>query len=248
MATTALAQARAWSAAEAAVEAVLEREAPKLDTAAVAGQGGIGQGKGAWDCDHNCAIPPEHEALVFEEVPTDELYYEGIPLVPPRQNMTHMVVYLNGCRYRVEAYPDWTVGRLKQALWNGGIQRANRPAEVAATPGLQRWEDLAIAYAHQVMADDKKVRMPAPDVGRRPGGGAGFHFRPKIRPRPRRGLCRREGPQDLQLTFLSPCAALRLPRPAGVPGAHRRRGRQAVRQAALRQGRGVLELMMMMMM
>ena len=170
MATTALAEARAWSAAEAAVEAVLEREAPKLDTAAVAGQGGIGQGKGAWDCDRNCAIPPEHEALVFEEVPTDELYYEGIPLVPPRQNMTHMVVYLNGCRYRVEAYPDWTVGRLKQALWNGGIQRANRPAEVAATPGLQRWEDLAIAYAHQVMADDKKVRMPAPDGGRRPGG------------------------------------------------------------------------------
>ena len=77
--------------------------------------------------------------------------------MPPRQNMTHMVVYLNGCRYRVEAYPDWTVGRLKQALWNGGIQRANRPAEVAATPGLQRWEDLAVAYAHQVMADDKKL-------------------------------------------------------------------------------------------
>ena len=243
MATTALAEARAWSAAEAAVEAVLEREAPKLDTAAVAGQGGIGQGKGAWDCDRNCAIPPEHEALVFEEVPTDELYYEGIPLVPPRQNMTHMVVYLNGCRYRVEAYPDWTVGRLKQALWNGGIQRANRPAEVAATPGLQRWEDLAIAYAHQVMADDKKVRMPAPDGGRRPGGRRGSISGQKSG----RGGLGREGRQDPQLTFLPPCAALRLSRPAGVPGAHRRRGRQAVRQAALRQGRGVLELMIMMM-
>ena len=57
-------------------------------------------GKGAWDCDRNEAIPPEMESTVFEEQPTSELNYEGIPTVPTRKNLTHMSFFCNGCRYR----------------------------------------------------------------------------------------------------------------------------------------------------
>ncbi len=32
--------------------------------------------------------------------------------------------------------------QVKQALWNGGIQRSNKPASKRNTPGLQKWEDL----------------------------------------------------------------------------------------------------------
>jgi hypothetical protein len=32
--------------------------------------------------------------------------------------------------------------QVKQALWAGGIQRSNKPAERRNTPGLQSWEDL----------------------------------------------------------------------------------------------------------
>ena len=31
---------------------------------------------------------------------------------------------------------------MKQALWDGGIQRSNKPAGVRNTPGLERWQDL----------------------------------------------------------------------------------------------------------
>ena len=31
---------------------------------------GVSLGKGAWDCDNNCEIPPEREAEVFEEIAT----------------------------------------------------------------------------------------------------------------------------------------------------------------------------------
>ena len=68
--------------------------------------------------------------------------YEGIPTIPPRKNMTHMVrkqtswsdrfhqpmkqltlllhpllvqaFFCSGCRYRVEAYPDWTAKQVNQ--------------------------------------------------------------------------------------------------------------------------------------
>lgn len=32
--------------------------------------------------------------------------------------------------------------QVKQALWNGGIQRSNKPPEKRHTPGLNQWEDL----------------------------------------------------------------------------------------------------------
>ncbi len=87
----------------------------------------VSLGKGAWDCDANCEIPPEkevHEALlflgshdadethdagqrclsiayhrpvcaaqaqVFEEIATMDYPFEGIPTVPPRKDMDHMV-------------------------------------------------------------------------------------------------------------------------------------------------------------
>lgn len=41
------------------------------------------------------------------------------------------------CRYRVTAYPDWTVERVKRALFVGGIARANKPEHIRNTPGIQ---------------------------------------------------------------------------------------------------------------
>lgn len=81
---------------------------------------GASMGKGAWDCDARAAIPPEKEvwlrrgggetrrgerhrsvfcsplppppqAEVFEEIPTMEHAFHGIPTVPPRKDMSHMV-------------------------------------------------------------------------------------------------------------------------------------------------------------
>ncbi|KAG2434818.1 hypothetical protein HXX76_007703 [Chlamydomonas incerta] len=117
---------------------------------------GVSLGKGAWDCDANKEIPADKEAEVFEEIATMELPFEGIPTVPPRKDRDHMVFFCGGCRYRVTAAPDWSVGRVKQALWAGGIARSNKPPERRATPGLQRWEDLALIYAGQLLDDNDK--------------------------------------------------------------------------------------------
>ena len=75
----------------------------------------VSLGKGAWDCDLNVAIPPEKEvrsaemcrmqhkavyacmhmlhvqAAVFEEIATMDFPFEGIPTIPPRKDMDHMV-------------------------------------------------------------------------------------------------------------------------------------------------------------
>ena len=32
--------------------------------------------------------------------------------------------------------------QVKQALWQGGIERSNKPQHVRNTPGLERWQDL----------------------------------------------------------------------------------------------------------
>lgn len=47
--------------------------------------------------------------------------------------------------------------RVKRALVEGGITRANKPPGVAVTPGIRTWEDL--------------VRPPAPDGPKWCGGG-----------------------------------------------------------------------------
>eukprot|EP00798_Chlamydomonas_sp_ICE-L_P021027 gene21027-27896_t len=94
---------------------------------------GVSLGKGAWDCDTNKEIPPEKEAEVFEEIATMEFPFEGIPTVPPRKDMDHMV---------------------KKALWTGGIERSNKPEGKRSTRGLQCWEDLALIYAGQLMSDN----------------------------------------------------------------------------------------------
>eukprot|EP00955_Chlamydomonas_euryale_P111058 366036-Chlamydomonas_euryale.AAC.13 len=57
-----------------------------------------------------------------------------------------------GCRYRVTAEPGWTVAEVKQALWAGGIARANKPPERGGVPGMRQWQDLALVYAGQVGA------------------------------------------------------------------------------------------------
>ncbi|EIE18483.1 hypothetical protein COCSUDRAFT_38586 [Coccomyxa subellipsoidea C-169] len=119
---------------------------------------GVSLGKGAWDCDARMAIPPEKEAEVFEEIATMDFPFEGIPTVPPRKDMDHMTFFCGGCRYRVTAYPDWTAAKVKQALWAGGIQRSNKPKDKSSTPGLQKWEDLALIYAGQIMEDERQLK------------------------------------------------------------------------------------------
>lgn len=138
---------------------------PQDDKALVAGEdaggggggGGVSLGKGAWDCDTNTEIPPEKEAYVFEEIATMDFPFEGIPTVPPRKDMDHLAFFCEGCRYRVTAYPDWTAAQVKQALFKGGIARANKPPHIRNTPGIQKWEDLELIYAGQRMEDDKKL-------------------------------------------------------------------------------------------
>ena len=111
-----------------------------------------GLGKGAWDCDKNELIPPELESTIFEEQPTDEFNYEGIATVPIRKNMSHMAFFCNGCRYRLEAYPDWTARRVKEALFAGGITRQNKPhlAHVSETRGIEKWEDIVRTHTSHV--------------------------------------------------------------------------------------------------
>lgn len=113
---------------------------------------------------------PSVQAEVFEEIATMDCPFEGIPTVPPRKDMDHMVpaflyvdfasscctvrrkratacckvqvFFCSGCRYRVTAHPIWPVHKVKQALYEGGISRSNKPEDVRNTPGIQRWEDL----------------------------------------------------------------------------------------------------------
>ena len=44
--------------------------------------------------------------------------------------------------------PTWL--QVKQALWAGGIVRANRPAGKSNTPGMERWEDLVKTCSYTV--------------------------------------------------------------------------------------------------
>jgi hypothetical protein len=58
-------------------------------------------GKGAWDADANREIPPDKEAAVFEETPTDEHpFYQpngfGLPTVPPRKDTEHLGFHCQG--------------------------------------------------------------------------------------------------------------------------------------------------------
>eukprot|EP00889_Picochlorum_renovo_P003820 jgi/Picre1/30850/NNA_006209.t1 len=77
--------------------------------------------------------------------------------LPRRKDMDHMAFFCGGCRYRVTAYPDWTAQQVKEALFNGGIARSNKPEEVRNTPGIQKWEDIELIYAGQKMANDKTL-------------------------------------------------------------------------------------------
>ncbi len=111
----------------------------------------------AWDCDTCSEIPPEKEAYVFEEVADMTHPFEGIPTVPQRKDVDHMAFFCGGCRYRVTAYPDWTALKVKEALFKGGIARANKPDDVRNTPGIQKAEDIELIYAGQRMANDKTL-------------------------------------------------------------------------------------------
>ena len=64
------------------------------------------------------------------------------PAKPIAVNGALQVFFCGGCRYRVTAYRDWPVHRVKQALFAGGIARANKPDGIRNTPGIRKWEDL----------------------------------------------------------------------------------------------------------
>mmetsp|Transcript_54203 Transcript_54203/g.172043 ORF Transcript_54203/g.172043 Transcript_54203/m.172043 type:complete len:118 (+) Transcript_54203:94-447(+) len=89
-----------------------------------------------------------------------EFPFEGIPTIPPRKDMAHMAFFCNGCRYRIESYPDWTVEKVKRGLFEGGIARATNPN--GNTPGIRSWEDLSLIYAGQNM--DNAERLEAYNV------------------------------------------------------------------------------------
>ena len=129
-----------------------------------------GLGKGAWDCDKNELIPPEMESTVFEEQPTDEFNYEGIATVPMRMNMSHRAFFCNGCRYRLEAYPDWTARRVKEALFAGGITRQNKPhlAHVSETRGIGTWEDIVRVHTRHTQGGGElsAFSIPRPSTWR----------------------------------------------------------------------------------
>ena len=47
--------------------------------------------------------------------------FEGIPTIPPRKDVDHMAFFCSGCRYRVTAYPDWTVAKVNNTNMNAQI-------------------------------------------------------------------------------------------------------------------------------
>lgn len=49
------------------------------------------------------------------------------------------------------------VVKVKMALYNGGIARSNKPEHASNTPGIQRWEDIEIIYAGQIMKNDETL-------------------------------------------------------------------------------------------
>ena len=83
----------------------------------------VSLGKGAWDCDLNAEILPDKEAIVFEEMPTMDHPFEGLPTVPARKDGDHFAFYCQGCRYRVKGSVEETAGELKRRLWEGGCGR-----------------------------------------------------------------------------------------------------------------------------
>jgi hypothetical protein len=56
---------------------------------------------------------PILQAEVFEEIATMDYDFEGIPTIPPRKDVDHMAFFCSGCRYRVTAYPEWTVSQVR---------------------------------------------------------------------------------------------------------------------------------------
>ena len=55
--------------------------------------------RAAHHCPGPAEIPPEREAIVFEEIATMEFPFEGIPTVPPRKDMDHLAFFCGGCRW-----------------------------------------------------------------------------------------------------------------------------------------------------
>ena len=118
---------------------------------------GVSLGKGAWCCTENKEIPPEKEAEVFEEIPTMDFPFEGIPTVPPRKDMDHFAFFCDGCRYRVKATIDMTAKEVKKLLWEGGCGRGGEMS-TGKRKLIPAAEDIVLIYAGQTMADDLPLR------------------------------------------------------------------------------------------
>ena len=118
--------------------------------------GGVSLGKGAWDVDANREIPPEREAVVFEETPTFEFAFNGLPTIPPRRDNDHLSFFCGGCRYRVRASVFDTVRDTKRRLWEGGLGRGG-DMNTGKRKVIERWEDVVLVFAGKRMVEDEKA-------------------------------------------------------------------------------------------
>jgi len=92
---------------------------------------------------------------VWEEIPTMDYPFEGLPTIPPRKDMDHFGVFCDGARYRVKGNIQMTALDLKKILWNGGMGRGTYfeyhggKRKIIASP-----EDIVLIFAGRQMADD----------------------------------------------------------------------------------------------
>ncbi|KAK3262061.1 hypothetical protein CYMTET_29065 [Cymbomonas tetramitiformis] len=119
----------------------------------------VRKGYGAWDCDNNCEIPPEKEAEVFEEIPTMDYPFEGIPTIPPRKDMEHLAFFCDGARYRVKATPGMTALEVKKRLWEGGCGRGGHMTNGGPRKLISSPENIMLIYAGQKIADTSTLEQ-----------------------------------------------------------------------------------------
>eukprot|EP00793_Prasinoderma_coloniale_P006850 PRCOL_00001681-RA len=110
------------------------------------------KGYGAWDCDKNELIAPERECYVFEEIPTMDYPWEGMPTIPPHKDREHLTFFTEkDKRFRVRANPDEDVADVKRRMFDGGMN-------ARANPGthFETIDDVVLWYAGQTMRDGHK--------------------------------------------------------------------------------------------
>jgi hypothetical protein len=115
------------------------------------------------------------QAEVFEEIPTMDFPFEGIPTVPPRKDMDHFAFFCDGCRYRVKGTIDQKASEIKKALWEGGCGRGGemttgkRKLIPAYVPVHPRFRSVLSPHPHHPLVCDigpaESARFPRTSGG-----------------------------------------------------------------------------------